>query len=184
MSRGSLGFFVRNFGLTTSAIESLSLDSSGAVIIRGTQSNLSGLKFDRINSGSTTTSSSVALSVDASGKVILTNLATLGNINSPYDKSLTASSVTTDNGTASIYSITKNPIQGSYVTVFVNGQEIEVGNATTSSPCYFGTQSNSPRGFSASNAIQAGDYLYWNPTFAGFNLESGWRISLHYLITA
>ncbi|NBP58792.1 hypothetical protein EBU71_20060 [bacterium] len=95
---------------------------------------------------------------------------------------MTANSVSVDGGTASDYTISVNPVSGSYVTVFVNGQEFEVGNGTTSSSCYFGTHSTIPKGFSASNAIQAGDYLYWNPSIAGFNLESGWRISLHYLM--
>ena len=105
-------------------------------------------------------------------------------IMTPADKSWTANSVSTNTGTASNSTITYTPLQGSYVSVFVNGQEVEVGNATTSVACYFGTNSTSPRGFSASNAIEAGDYLYWNPTYADFNLETGFRISLHYLVSA
>lgn len=88
--------------------------------------------------------------------------------------------------TASNSTITDNPIDGSYVTVYVNGQEFNVGNGTSSSSCFFAGASgyNYPRGFSASHIngkVQTGDYLYWNDVSAGFTLTSGWRISLMYL---
>ena len=181
--KGKLEFFTRNAAISSSSNLTLSLLSDGTVYIPGTQSGFSALQFGSMTSSSPTTSSSVALSVDSQGRVILASIAAIGgNINSPYDKGLTANSVTTNGGTASDYTISVNPVSGSYVTVFVNGQEFEVGNGTTSSSCYFGTHSTIPKGFSASNAIQAGDYLYWNPSMAGFKLESGWRISLHYLM--
>ena len=106
-----------------------------------------------------------------------------GGIMTPVDKNWEANNVASNGGTASNSTITYTPLQGSYVGVFINGQEVEVGNATTSVACYFGTNSVSPRGFSASNRIQSGDYLYWNPLYSGFNLESGFRISLHYLVS-
>lgn len=88
--------------------------------------------------------------------------------------------------TASNSTVTDNPIDGSYVTVYVNGQEFDVGNGTSSSSCFFAGASgyNYPRGFSSSHIngkIQSGDYLYWNDVSAGFTLTSGWRISLMYL---
>ena len=182
--KGSLAFYTRNSAISyTFSNLTLSLNSDGNVYIPGTQSGFSALQFGSMTSSSSTTFSSVALSVDGSGRVILTSIAAIGgNISSPYDKGLTANSVIKNGGTASNSTISVNPVIGSYVSVFVNGQEIEVGNGTTSSSCYFGTHSSMPKGFSASNAIQSGDYLYWNPILAGFNLESGWRISLHYLI--
>jgi hypothetical protein len=137
------------------------------------------------------TNSIPQISVDAYGRITnVTNIAISGgsggtnsSIFSPYDKGWTSLSVVSNNSTASNSTISYTPIQGSYVSVFVNGQEMQVGNATTSVSCYFGTNSYTPKGFSQSNAIQSGDYLYWNPTYAGFNLEAGYRISLHYLIS-
>lgn len=182
--KGRLDFYTRNALISSSSNLSLRLQSDGTVYIPGTQSGSSALQFGSMTSSSPTTSSTVALSVDSNGRVILTSIASIGgNILSPYDKGLTANSVTSNGGTASNFTITSTPVVGSYVSVFVNGQEFQVGNGTTMSSCYFGTHSTIPKGFSASNAIQSGDYLYWNPSLAGFNLESGWRISLHYLTT-
>jgi len=104
-----------------------------------------------------------------------------GYLNSPYDKNWTALFANTDGSTASNSTISYTPPIGSYVGVYVNGQEFDVGSGTTNSSCYFGTHSTIPKGFSASNKIEAGDYLYWNPSISGFNLESNYRISLHYL---
>jgi hypothetical protein len=104
-----------------------------------------------------------------------------GFINSPYDKRWQALYVNTDGYTASNSTMSYTPTLGSYVSVFVNGQEFDVGWGTTNSSCYFGTHSQIPKGFSSSNRIEAGDYLYWNPSIAGFNLESNYRISVHYL---
>ncbi len=181
---GRLEFLTRNSAISsTNSNTSMVLRSDGTVFIPGTQSGVSALQFGSMTSSSSPTgTSSVALTVDSSGRIILSNVSSVGYLDSPYDKGLTANSVTTNGGTASNSKITMTPVVGSYVSVFVNGQEIEVGNGTTNSSCYFGTHSSIPKGFSASNAITAGDNLYWNPSISGFNLESGWRISLHYLI--
>lgn len=181
---GRLEFLTRNSAISsTNSNTSMVLRSDGTVFIPGTQSGVSALQFGSMTSSSSPTgTSSVALTVDSSGRIILSNVSSVGYLDSPYDKGLTANTVTTNGGTASNSKITMTPVVGSYVSVFVNGQEIEVGNGTTNSSCYFGTHSSIPKGFSASNAITAGDNLYWNPSISGFNLESGWRISLHYLI--
>ncbi len=104
-----------------------------------------------------------------------------GYIHSPYDKNWKSLKVDLDGGTASGSTMSYTPVKGSYVSVFINGQEFEVGFGTTNSSCYFGTHSTVPKGFTASNNIEMGDYLYWNPSIAGFNLESNYRISVHYL---
>ncbi len=83
--------------------------------------------------------------------------------------------------------ITSTPVDGCYVAVYINGQEFEVGNGVTNSvSSYFsGNGGASARGFYSSHPngrVQAGDSLYWNENFAGTDLKSGWRISLHYLI--
>jgi hypothetical protein len=108
--------------------------------------------------------------------------ASSGNVvSSPYDKRWSSLFVDVDGTTASGSSMSYTPIVGSYVSVFVNGQEFDVGWGTTNSSCYFGTHSQIPKGFSSSNRIEAGDYLYWNPSVSGFNLEENYRISVHYL---
>ena len=138
-----------------------------------------------------TTQSIPQITVDSYGRIInIVNVANGGGgggatnlILCPNDKNWTSLSVTNSIATASISTISVTPVVGSYVSVFVNGQEVQVGNGTTSSPCFFGTNSISPKGFSSSNAIQSGDYLFWNPVSAGYSLETTFRISLHYLST-
>ena len=133
-------------------------------------------------SGSTT-----AITVDTYGRVTNISSFTISlptfddYINYPGDKGLTANDVTQDGGTASDTPISQTPI--GYVSVYVLGQYLAVGDGTTNSSCYFGTNSGSPKSFSGPNSIQAGDYLYWNPSIAGFNLESDFIISLNYVVT-
>lgn len=133
--------------------------------------------------------SNVSITLDVYGRI--TNISTYSistSNNSGYilthnDKNISATAANTDGSTASYTTISQTPVQGSYVSVFIGGQEQLVGNGTTNSSCYFGTHSTIPKGFSSSNAIQAGDYLYWNPSISGFNLVNGQRISIHYLVS-
>ena len=135
-----------------------------------------------------TTQSIPQVTVDQYGRITSINTVSVNAsstmVLSPYDKNWTALSVTASIGTASNSTISKTPVLGSYVSVFVNGQEIQVGNGTTSAPCFFGTVSTIAKGFSSSNSIQVGDSLYWNPSNAGYGLETTFRISLHYLTTS
>lgn len=96
------------------------------------------------------------------------------------DKNLVALDTTGD-GQFSGATISNTPVNGSYVAVFINGQEFLVGNGVTSSvDCYFSNDGGSTsRLFSQ---IVANDRLYWNGSYSGVNLLSGWRISLHYLV--
>ena len=140
-----------------------------------------------------TTQSIPQITVDQYGRI--TNITTVSNgggggggvtnlVMTPSDKNWSALSVTNSIATASLSTVSNTPVLGSYVGVYINGQEIQVGNGTTSAPCFFGTNSTSPKGFSSSNSIQSGDYLYWNPSNAGYSLETTFRISLHYLTTS
>lgn len=177
------------YGLTISS-NSISLDYG---IFGSTLTHSVGL-VNLNNSGVTAGSyggsgSTTAITVDSYGRVTNISSFTISlpiyddYINYPNDKGLTANAVSQDGGTASNTPISSTPIPGSYVAVYVNGQEYPVGNGTTNSSFYFGTNSVSPKGFSVSNAIQSGDYLYCNPSILGYNLETGYRISLHYLVT-
>lgn len=128
----------------------------------------------------------VSLNIGTDGRIynVITQSFTAsagGFLHSPYDKTWTASNVGIDGGTASGSTMSRNPVQGSYITVYVNGQEFDVGNNSTFSSCYFGTHSTIPKGFDLINPVQAGDYLYWNPSITGFSLQDEFRISVHYL---
>ncbi len=94
---------------------------------------------------------------------------------------------TSGDGKFSGATISGNPIDDCYVSVYVNGQEFDVGNGVTSSvSCYFSNDGGTnARGFSSfhpNGQVQSGDRLYWNESFAEIGLDAGWRISLHYLI--
>jgi hypothetical protein len=73
--------------------------------------------------------------------------------------------------------ISQTPVSGSYVAVFINGQEFQVGVTNNNAPCYFSDDG----GLTAKINIVAGDGLYWNGNIAGTDLYIGWRISLFYL---
>lgn len=103
------------------------------------------------------------------------------------DKNLTSVATTTDGDVATLSTITNTPVDGSYVTVYYNGVEYEVGDGVDTTPFYFSPSASPslPRGFSSSSPngqIQAGDVLLFNPSVAGFNLQAGKRISLHYVV--
>jgi hypothetical protein len=182
---------ISGYGLTISTMnDSLNLDYGifGSTLTYST--GVVDLPTTGVTSGTYGSSASIPqITVDAYGRITSISGVSVsigsgnGGIMTPADKNWSSNAVSMNGSTASSSTITYTPLQGSYVSVFVNGQEMEVGNATTSVACYFGTNSTSPKGFSASNAIQAGDYLYWNPTYAKFNLESDFRISLHYLVS-
>lgn len=182
---------ISGYGLTVSTTnDSLYLDYGIFGSTLTYSSGIVNLPTTGVVAGTYGSSASITqITVDTYGRVTSITGVTVsigsgnGGIMTPADKNWSSNDAILDGTTASNSTITYTPLQGSYVGVFVNGQEVEVGNGTTSVACYFGTNSVSPKGFSASNAIQAGDYLYWNPTYAKFNLESGFRISLHYLIS-
>lgn len=104
------------------------------------------------------------------------------------DKFLSSLATSTDGDIVSSAGISNTPVDDSYVTVFINGIEYEVGNGISTKDCYFADPISSPivpRGFSSTHPngqVQAGDKLYWNGSIAGFELQTGWRISFHYLI--
>jgi len=175
------------YGLTMSG-DSLAFDYS----IVGTSLTHSSGILNINNSGVTAGSyggsnSTTAITVDNYGRVTNISSFTISlptfddYINYPGDKGLTANNVTQDGGTASNTPISQTPI--GYVSVYVLGQYLAVGDGTTNSSCYFGTNSMSPKSFSGANSIQSGDYLYWNPSIAGFNLESDFIISFNYVVT-
>jgi len=113
----------------------------------------------------------------------------ISNINTglftPNDKNLIANNTTVNGDLATNSAISLTPVDGSYVAVFVNGQEFDVGNGVKTNSCYFSVDGGTnARGFLSTHPngqVQSGDFLYWNQTISGVNLISGWRISFLYL---
>lgn len=104
----------------------------------------------------------------------------------PNDKFLTALLTSTDGDLATNDTLTNTPTDGSYIAVFINGQEFEVGNGLINKACYFSNDGGTNgRGFDSSHPngqVQTGDNLYWNGSIAGTQLLAGWRISYLYTI--
>lgn len=114
------------------------------------------------------------------GTNFLTSVPTL------KDKDLVTLETSGDESLACSSGIFYTPIDKSYVTVFINGQEFEVGDGVKDKPFYFsGDGGSTPKGFSEGNfngRVTRGDKLYYNSSYTGFDLEEGWRLSLHYNI--
>ena len=105
-----------------------------------------------------------------------------GGVLSYSDKSYTMTTNTSGNGSPTGLTISNTPLENSYVSVFINGQEFQVGFSTTTSvPCYFSNDGGTTaRTTTSPNNVQIGDELYWNGSFVGNDLYSTWRISLFY----
>ena len=123
------------------------------------------------------------LSVDSSGVFSWRDLQSSGVL-SYSDKSYIMPFDTLGDGQSTGLSITNTPVDGSYVGMFVNGQEFEVGyGSTTSTACYFSNDGGTTaRDVNSPNNVQSGDILYWNESVAGTDLYSTWRISLFYQV--
>ena len=124
------------------------------------------------------------LSVDGDGIFNWVSPINGGGLMSNADKNYIMSYDTTGDGQFAGLTLSNVPINNSYISVYVNGQEFEVGDGSTmSSSCYFSNDSGvSAKDFVGINAVQAGDGLYWNGSVAGIDLYTSWRISVHYLV--
>ena len=147
--------------------------------------SLTASKLDTGSNGGPT--AGYILSVDNSGVFSWRDLPTGGGTSgvlSYSDKSYTMPFNTSGDGQSTGLTITNTPVEGSYVGMFVNGQEFEVGyGSTTSAPCYFSNDGGTTaRGTTSPNNVQSGDTLYWNGSVAGTDLYSTWRISLFYQV--
>lgn len=130
---------------------------------------------------------------DKSGRValiddlneILDLLGTNSYVSIPtfYDKDIPTIACGVDNTLVTNYTITQTPTANSYVSVFLNGQELEVGNGVKTKPFYFSNDGGvTAKKFTSDNPVETGDQLFCNPSILGFNILEGWRISLHYNI--
>lgn len=95
------------------------------------------------------------------------------------NKGMAALTTTADNQLACSVGIASTPVNGGYVSVYVNGLLINVGDGVKTKDAYFSGDS----GLTARslNAIQVGDKLYWNGSIAGYQLSSTDLISFLYI---
>lgn len=135
-------------------------------------------------------SGTVALLSDITGSTSGGGYLPIGGTSALYtlalsDKNLEAVDASTDGSVASFTPLSSDPITESYVTVFVNGQEQTVGDGVKTEAFYFSSDGGlTAKGFSHENPngkVSVGDFLFFNPSIAGFSLMAGWKISVHYL---
>lgn len=180
---GQLVLLSLNTGMTSSFNDSDTIDFSQENTVMGLSvsaivkdNSLTASKLDTGSNGGAT--AGYILSVDSLGKFNwLESLGTSGTLTSS-DKNFIMSTNTSGDNQFSGLTISQTPLSGSYVGVFVNGQEFQVGYGTSVGvPCYFSNDG----GITAKSTVVAGDGLYWNGTFVGTDLYSTWRISLYYM---
>jgi len=124
------------------------------------------------NSGMTGQEITVDLSALSGG----TNLISSSNID------MIASGTTNDGDLACSTGLLSTPINNSYVFVYVNGVQVNVGNGVKTTDCYFSANYGGPAKFW--NNISMGDLLYWNGSIVGYQLDSLIdKISFIYLTT-
>jgi hypothetical protein len=100
------------------------------------------------------------------------------NLNYSTDVNMAANSGVSGTYLACNTGITATP--ATRIKVYLNSIEILVGNGTTSADCYFSANS----GVTAKTwtNVALGDYLYWNGSYAPFQLESTDGFSFDYLV--
>jgi len=85
---------------------------------------------------------------------------------------------TENDGDSTGISITYTPFSDSAVTVKINGIEINLGDASKLEACYFSNDGGAtPK---AVADIEAGDWLYWNGSIAGYQLDETDDIDISY----
>ena len=76
--------------------------------------------------------------------------------------------------------ILDTPVRASFIKVFVNGIEVNVGGATYPYDCYFSSDGGTT--VKTLGYEKIGDKLYWNYSVANYNLDVIDLIDFHYLI--
>lgn len=104
------------------------------------------------------------------------NVVELG-VNTGVDLNKT-SLVTQFNGDSTGITITFTPFLDSIVTVKINGVEVNLGDGVKTQACYFSVDSGVTARTIAN--ITAGDTLYWNGSYAGFELDSSDDVDISY----
>lgn len=118
------------------------------------------------------TTDKVFICTDASATAAIWESAQ-GGIMTKQNRRMAVLTTIGDGAKASNTAVALQPITGALVRVFVNGAEVYVADGLiekTAKPCFF-----SPDGITVRNSdgVQAGDFLYWNGSKAGFELAAG-----------
>lgn len=97
----------------------------------------------------------------------------------PFNKGMSALVTGGDGSLACAVAVAATPPVNGWISVYVNGVSYKVGNGTKLGvPCYFsGDGGITAR---ATGAIVTGDFLYWNGSLAGFQLDTADRIDFVY----
>lgn len=93
---------------------------------------------------------------------------------------MNANITTNDGDLACNTPILDEPKSSSFVKVFVNGIEVNVGGKNYPFDCYFSSDNGTT--VRTLGDERHGDKLYWNTSVAGYNLDTIDLIDFHYLI--
>lgn len=85
---------------------------------------------------------------------------------------------TLNDGDSTEISITYTPFSDSSVAIKVNGIEVNLGDGSKDSACYFSNDGGATAKSIAN--IEAGDILYWNGSIAGYQLDATDDIDISY----
>lgn len=94
------------------------------------------------------------------------------------NKDMPALATSSDGMLATASPIAYTPSQDGYVSVFVNGIQVKLGNGTLSADCWFSAGDGSVARLYAD--IAQGDRLYWAGSVAGFELSPDDLITFQY----
>ena len=137
--------------------------------------------------GGTATGLTVSTTTDAVGVVVdgitiqINNSGELtvvssGGLSQPTYEEFTAVSTSGNDSIVTGVTLASTPNIYSRIEVFINGQKQRLGDGDTTKDCYFGSV-----GFALSlTSLVSSDQLYWNGTFAGFELSASDRVEIVY----
>ena len=109
---------------------------------------------------------------------VQTAVASATTTEATVNKGMPALPTAADGVLATATPIQFTPSQDGYVSVFVNGIQVQLGNGTRSADCYFSNSDGADARLYAD--IAQGDGLYWNGSIAGYELTADDLITLMY----
>lgn len=93
-----------------------------------------------------------------------------GGLISSTNINMAARTTTGDEQLACLIGVTSTPLANSYISVYVNGVQVSVGDGVKTEDCYF----SDDNGITAKEWVNIGfgDKLYWNGSVIGYQLNS------------
>lgn len=111
---------------------------------------------------------------------IVSGITSSGGTLATSNINMTAQTTTTDGDLACVIGVSSLPIPDSYISVYVNGIQVSVGNGVKTEDCFFSGDGGTTAKLWIN--IGLGDELYWNGSVIGYQLSSSTdRISFIYL---